>query len=130
MKNNFNKLFKSILPDLKKSKDIDIEFILDELMPEIRYGKEPTRAQFARALIRAKLTSALNAEQIYSYRKGHFVNIENASEEQLASFMNKADKDIRAAEARKANAEMLRNQISMAWDEEGNFIGFVTGQGG
>lgn len=125
MKNNFNKLFKEILPDLKESEDIDIESILDDLMPDIRYKKMPTRAQFSRALIRAKLTSALNAEQIYSYRKGHFVSIENANEEQLTSFMRKADKDIKAAEVRKANAEMLRNQISMAWDEKGNFIGFV-----
>ena len=55
--------------------------------------------------------------------KGHFVWIENANEEQLEYFREKARRDMDAAEKRKVKAEELINQISMAWDEEGNFIG-------
>lgn len=124
MKSNFTELFKEMLPRLKKMDGIDIEQELDDLVPRIRYEEQVTKADLKRSVVRSLLTTALNANQIYSYEKGRFIYIENANEAQLEHFMEKAQRDIRAAEVRKAKAEQLRYQISMAWDEYGNFIGF------
>ena len=126
MKNNLNELFKMMLPELKASKGISIDEILDEIMPQIRFEDRPSKKQMAREIVRGRLTTMMNAEEIYSYEKGQFVYIENANEEQLKRFMDKAEKDIKAAEKRKEEAEMRRHQISMAWDANGNFIGFIV----
>lgn len=123
MKSNINDLFEAMLPRLKTSKDVNIDEVLDELMPLVYFKERVSKARMAREIIRGRLTSAMNAEQIYSFTKGHFVWIENASEEQLQYFREKARRDMDAAEKRKAKAEELMNQISMAWDEEGHFIG-------
>ena len=123
MKSNINDLFEAMLPRLKKSTDIDVEDVLNELMPLVCFKERMSKAQMAREIIRGRLTSAMNQKQIYSFKKGHFVWIENADEEQLQFFREKAKRDMDAAEKRKANAEMLLNQISMAWDEEGRFVG-------
>lgn len=124
MKSNLNELFNEAFDDLKASSDIDIEGELDKLMPMIRFDGKVTKAQMAREIIRGRFTSLLNSNGIYSFSKGHFVNIENANEDQLRYFMEKAKGDIIAASKRKHRAEMLINQISFAWDENGNFIGY------
>ena len=123
MKSNFNTLFNAMLPRLMSSDDIDIEKELDTLVPLIIYEEKVTKTDLKRSDIRSRLTSALNANGIYSFEKSHFIYIENANEAQLEHFMEKAERDIRAAEARKSKAEMMKSQISMAWDEEGHFIG-------
>ena len=124
MKSNFNELFENRLSDFKSASDISIEDVLDEMMSEFKYEKFVERSWLIRKILRAKLTSALNHNQIYSYEKGKFVSLDNADEAQLTHFMDKAKKDIEAAEIRKAKAESILTQISMAWDEQGNFIGY------
>lgn len=124
MKSNINELFEERLPRYLSASGIDIEAELDEIMPKIRFDVRVTKRDLARCVIRGRLTTAMNLHQIYSYEKGHFVSIENASEEQLKYFMEKAERDSKAAEIRKANAEERMHQISLAWDENGNFIGF------
>lgn len=124
MKSNFNELFEELLPDLKQSGDIDIEQILDDVMPEVRFYDRVSKSDLARSFIRGRLTTAMNLNQIYSYEKGHFVSLESANEEQLNYFMEKADRDSKAAAARKAKAEARMYQISLAWDGDGNFVGF------
>lgn len=124
MKSNFNDLFEGMLPRLLKSNEVNIDEVLDELMPLIIFNERVTKMDLARSVIRGRLTTALNMNQIYSYEKGKFIFIENANEEQLSYFMEKAKHDAEAAEARKAKAEMMRNQISLAWDDEGNFLGY------
>ena len=123
MKSNINTLFEAILPRLKASKDVDIDEVLDELMPLVIFKERVSKMQMAREIIRGRLTSEMNAEHIYSFAKGHFVWIENANEEQLQYFKEKAKRDAEAAEKRKSKAEELMMQISMAWDEDGKFIG-------
>ena len=125
MKSNFNELFKDRLSELRASEDIDIDDELDFFMENIRFKGNPSKMQFMREVVRGIFTSALNAEQIYSHKKGHFVYIGNANEEQLKHFMEKAEKDRSAAERRKAKAEELIGQIKLAWDENGKFIGFI-----
>lgn len=124
MKSNFKKVFKKYLPEFEQSDDINIEETLNVIMSEIRFAKSPKRSDMAREIIRGRLTTALNSKDIYSFGKGHFVSLKNANEEQLRYFIEKANRDITAAEQRKANAELFKSQISMAWDENGNFIGF------
>ena len=130
MKSNFNKIFEQFLPSFLASSDINIEDVLDEMMPLIRYEDRVTKKDLSRSYIRGKLTSAFNQKQIYSFREdgvgevGHFVFIENANESQLRYFLEKAEKDKRAALSRHANAEERLHQISMAWDENNNFIGY------
>lgn len=124
MKSNFNELFDERLEGYKKASGIDIEAELDEMMPQYRYVGRVTKKDLTRIELRSKYTTALNSHQIYSYEKGHFVFIENANEEQLRYFKDKAEKDAKSAERRKANAEERLHQISLAWDENGNFIGF------
>ena len=124
MKSNINELFEEILPRLKASEDISMDVVLDELMPSVKFKNSVTKMQMAREIIRGRLTTAMNAAAIYSFKKGHFVWIENANEVQLQYFKEKAQKDAEAAERRKASAEELINQISLAWDEDGNFIGY------
>lgn len=124
MKSNLKELFDKQAHDLKSSNDINIEDELDEIMPFIKFESKFTKAMMAREIIRGRLTSMMNAIGIYSFKKGHFVFIENADEEQLKHFMEKAKNDMNAAEARRDKAEMMLNQISMAWDEQGNFIGY------
>ena len=125
MKSNLNKIFESMLDDFKMSNGFSIEDALDEIMPQIKFEERVTKAQMARQIIRGALTTLLNSRGIYSYEKGKFVSIENADEKQLTYFLEKAKRDVEAANARKAKAEEKMYQISMAWDEEGHFIGFV-----
>ena len=124
MKSNFNEIFEKRLGDFKSASDISIEDVLDEMMEEFKYEKFVPKTWLLRKVLRAKLTSALNHNQIYSYEKGKYVSLGNADEAQLTHFMDKAKKDIEAAEIRKAKAESILTQISMAWDEKGNFIGY------
>ena len=127
MKNNLNELLMKRLPELQSMKVIDINEILNEIMPLIVFEERPTKAEMAREIIRSRLTSLLNANDIYSCEKGnkgHFVYLGNADEDQLKYFKDKANRDIQAAETRKNKAEELLHQISMAWDENGQFIGF------
>lgn len=124
MKSNFNKIFEKMLPDFQIASDISIEDALDEMMPEFKFEEQVTKSKLVRWFIRTRLTSALNHNQIYSYEKGKFVSLANADEEQLKHFMDKAKNDMDAAEVRKSKAEMMLTQISMAWDEDGNFIGY------
>lgn len=126
MKSNFNELFKNRLPELRSSEDINIDEELNYLMSNIHFVGNPSKMQFEREVVRGILTSALNAEQIYSHKKGHFVFIGNANEEQLQHFMEKAEKDRDAAVRRKAKAEERIGQIKCAWDENGKFIGFIV----
>lgn len=124
MKSNFKDIFEACLDDLMVASDIDIEKVLDKMMPQIQFYNHPTKSRMARELIRQRLTSAMNNQEIYSFKKGHFVSIENASEEQLEYFKKKAERDIKAAEVRKQKSEMMLNQIAMAWDDNGVFIGY------
>lgn len=127
MKSNINDLFTEMLQDLQQMKIVNINDLLNEIMPQIVFPDRPTKSDMAREIIRGRLTSLLNANEIYSCEegnKGHFVYIRNANEDQLAYFKKKANRDIEAAETRKNKAEELLHQISMAWDEDGNFIGF------
>ena len=125
MKSNFNEIFNEMLPDLLGAKEVNIDNVLDDFMTLIRFKRYVSRRELVRRVLRSELTTALNKNQIYSYEKGKFVFIENADEEQLKTFIKKADRDIRAAESRKAKAETFKSQISMAWDENGDFIGFI-----
>lgn len=125
MKSNLNKIFESMLDEFKLSKGFSIEEALDEIMPQIQFEGRVTKSQMARQIIRGTLTTLLNSKDIYSYEKGKFVSIENADEKQLMHFLEKAKRDVEAADARKAKAEEKMHQISMAWDEEGHFVGFV-----
>jgi len=125
MKSNLNKIFESMLNDFKMSNGFSIEDALDEIMPQIQFEGRVTKSQMARQIIRGALTTLLNSKDIYSYEKGKFVSIENADEQQLMHFLEKAKRDVEAADARKAKAEEKMHQISMAWDEEGHFVGFV-----
>lgn len=124
MKSNINELFEERINRYKGASDIDIEAELDEIMPKIRFDERVSKKDLARCVIRGRLTTAMNLHQIYSFEKGHFVYIENANEDQLRFFMEKAERDSKAAEARKASAEERIHQISMSWDADGNFIGF------
>ena len=127
MKSNFNELFNMQLADLKDAEVIDINSVLDDMMPFIRFEGRVTKSMMARQLIRNQLTSALNANEIYSCEKGNkgqFVWIGNANEEQLMYLREKAQRDLDAAERRKDKAIEFMTQISMAWDEDGNFIGY------
>lgn len=124
MKSNFNDLFTERLDDYMNASDVDIEQVLDELMPLIVFENHPSKMAMAREIIRQRLTTALNSKSIYSFSKGHFVNIEIATEDQLKTFAEKAERDVEAAARRKEKAESFLNQISMAWDENGRFIGF------
>lgn len=127
MKSNLNEIFERILPDLKGSNDVDVDEVLrNDILPEIKFAENPTKAELIYENTRGKLTSLLNNNRIYSYKKGHFVSIENANAEQLKYFKAKAERDIAAAEKRKVTAEELIHQISMAFDENGKFIGFIT----
>ncbi len=126
MKSNFKKLFEARLEDLKMINVIDINLVLDDIMPEIKFEGKVTKAMMAREIIKSRLTSAFNAHEIYACekgKKGKFVYLENADENQLKYLIQKARKDVKAAETRKEKAEALIAQISMAWDEEGNFVG-------
>lgn len=113
-----------MLPNFQIASDISIEDALDEMMPEFKFEEQVTKSRLVRWFMRTRLTSALNHNQIYSYEKGKFVSLANADEEQLKHFMDKAKSDMDAAEVRKSKAEMMLAQISMAWDEDGNFIGY------
>jgi hypothetical protein len=124
MKSNFNEIFEKMLPNFQIASDISIEDALDEMMPEFKFEEQVTKSRLVRWFMRTRLTSALNHNQIYSYEKGKFVSLANADEEQLKHFMDKAKSDMDAAEVRKSKAEMMLSQISMAWDEDGNFIGY------
>lgn len=124
MKSNFNEIFEKMLPNFQIASDISIEDALDEMMPEFKFEEQVTKSRLVRWFMRTRLTSALNHNQIYSYEKGKFVSLANADEEQLKHFMDKAKSDMDAAEVRKSKAEMMLAQISMAWDEDGNFIGY------
>ena len=124
MKSNFNKLFKTALPDLKEMEDINIEEVLNDIMPQVKLYGAVTKTMLVRELIRGRLTTALNAKEVYSYKKGHFVSIYKANEDQLKFFQKKAERDAKAAEARKEKALNMANQISMSWDENGKFIGY------
>lgn len=125
MKNNLNEIIDKMLPELESSNGFSIDEVLNDIMPQIKFEEHPTKARMAREIIRGRLTTILNSNGIYSYEKGRFVSIENADEGQLLHFLKKAKRDIDAADARRANAEERLHQISMAWDEEGHFIGFV-----
>lgn len=124
MKSNFNELFEERLTDFQSAPDIIIDDVLDDIMSEFRFSGKVSKARLMRWFVRTRLTSALNANKIYSYEKGKFIFIENANEEQLIRIMEKARRDIEAAAVRKSNAESMLNQISMAWDENGKFIGY------
>lgn len=124
MKSNLKELFDNRLKDFKSSTDINIEEELDEIMPFIKFENKFTKAMMAREIVRGRFTSMMNSAGIYSFEKGHFVWIENATETQLSTFKDKAERDKAAAEKRLQKAEELINQISMAWDEDGNFIGY------
>ena len=124
MESNFNDIFSKMLPDFLNATSISIDEALDEMMSEFKFEEQVTKSRLVRWFIRTRLTSALNANQIYSYEKGKFVSLDHANEGQLEYFMKKAKRDIEAAEARKSKAEMMLTQISMAWDESGNFIGY------
>lgn len=124
MKNNLNEIIDRMLPELESSNGFSIDEILNDIMPQIIFEEHPTKARMAREIIRGRLTTFLNSKGIYSYEKGHFVSMENANESQLLHFLDKAKRDVNAADARKAEAEERLYQISMAWDENGNFIGF------
>ena len=124
MKSNFNEIFETIVEVLKDSEGFSIDDVLDNVMPRIVFLNKPTKADMAREIIRARLTTALNSRDIYSFSKGQFVWIENANEEQLKHFKEKAERDVRAAAKRQRKAERFLNQISMAWDSDGTFIGF------
>ena len=124
MRSNFNDLFNERLTEFLDAPGIEIEDVVDEMLKDFRFSEHVTKSRLVRWFVRSRLTTALNNNQIYSYEKGKFVYIENASESQLAHFMDKARRDIAAAEARRSNAEDLLNQISLAWDENGNFIGY------
>lgn len=124
MKSNFNELFNAVLPELEKSSDIDIEQVLDTIMPDIKVYDIVTTNILIREIIKDRLTTALNARDIYSFKKGHYVYIYNADEDQLRYFEAKAKQDAEAAEKRKEKALNRLNQISMSWDAEGNFLGF------
>lgn len=126
MKSNLNKIFESMIDDFMMSSGFSIEDALDEIMPQIKFEERVTKAQMARQIIRGSLTTLLNSKDIYSYKKGEFVSLENANEEQLRHFFNKAKRDAEAADIRKAKAEEKMHQISMAWDEDGHFIGFIV----
>lgn len=124
MESNFNEIFNRMLPDFLKSSSISIDEALDEIMPEFHFEERVTKTRLIRWFVRTRLTSALNNNQIYSYEKGKFVSLFNADEVQLEHFKTKAERDVKAAEARKDKAETLLTQISMAWDDDGNFIGY------
>lgn len=129
MKSNFNELFEERLQELKALSLIDINEILDDMMPHIKFRGQVTKAMMARELIRGRLTSALNANEIYSCEKGnkgYFVYLPNANEEQLRHLLEKAERDKNAAAKRQAKAEELIGQIKCAWDENGKFIGFIV----
>lgn len=126
MKSNLNKIFESMIDDFMMSSGFSIEDVLDEIMPQIKFEERVTKAQMARQIIRGSLTTLLNSKDIYSYEKGKFVSLENANEEQLRHFFDKAKRDAEAADIRKAKAEEKMHQISMAWDENGKFIGFIV----
>lgn len=126
MKSNLNKIFESMIDDFMMSSGFSIEDVLDEIMPQIKFEERVTKAQMARQIVRGSLTTLLNSKDIYSYEKGKFVSLENANEEQLRHFFDKAKRDAEAADIRKAKAEEKMHQISMAWDENGKFIGFVV----
>lgn len=127
MKSNFNELFLERLQDFKASNLININDVLDDMMPDIKFSGRITKSMMARELIRNRLTSALNANEIYSCEKGNkglFVYLKNANEDQLRHLLKKAERDKNAAATRQAKAEELIGQIKCAWDEEGHFIGF------
>lgn len=124
MESNFNEIFNKKLPDFSNATSISIDEALDEMMENFHFEERVTKARLVRWFVRSRLTSALNHNQIYSYEKGKFVSLDHADEGQLAYFMKKAKRDIDAAEKRKSKAEMMLTQISMAWDEDGNFIGY------
>lgn len=127
MKSNFKELFDAILPGLKTVNDIDIETLLNNLVPQIEFDNPVTYEDLKRDNIRHTLTSALNAEEIYSFQKGHFIYYKNADEEKLKHFMEKAEHDIAAADKRKQKAEDMLNQYKLAWDENNNFVGLILG---
>lgn len=124
MESNFNDIFSKMLPDFLNATSISIDEALDEIMPEFKFEEQVTKSRLVRWFIRTRLTSALNHNQIYSYEKGKFVSLDHANEGQLEHFMEKAKRDIDAAERRKDKAIEFMTQISMAWDEDGNFIGY------
>ena len=124
MESNFNEIFNKKLPDFLNATSISIDEALDEMMENFHFEERVTKTRLVRWFIRSRLTSALNHNQIYSYEKGKFVSLDHADEGQLTYFMKKAKRDIAAAEVRKSNAEMMLTQISMAWDEDGNFLGY------
>lgn len=124
MKSNFNELFEERLDEFQNATNININDVLDDMMPEFRFTGNVTKSKLSRWFLRTRLTTALNANKIYSYEKGKFIFIENANEEQLIRIMDKAKRDIEAADVRKSNAENMLNQISMAWDDNGHFIGY------
>ena len=131
MKSNFREIFKEMLPSLKDTSDIEIDVVLDEFIREkgfTFYGKVGKK-KLAREYLRSRLTSALNANDIYSYKKGHFVFIENADASQLESFSEKADQDREAVERRKEKIEMYRNQIVMHFDDDNAFTGYSEAVG-
>lgn len=124
MESNFNDIFSKMLPDFLNATSISIDKVLNEIMPEFKFEEQVTKSRLVRWFIRTRLTSALNHNQIYSYEKGKFVSLDHANEGQLEHFMEKVKRDIDAAEVRKSKAEIMLTQISMAWDEDGNFIGY------
>lgn len=123
MRSNLNNLFQNMLSELKAMDEIKMDELLDEIMPEIRFEKRPTRAQMAREIIRGRLTSMLNAKGIYSYEKGMFVYIENANPDQLRYFIKKAEKDYKAAKKREDKAEKRIGQLTMRLNEKGEYDG-------
>lgn len=123
MKSNFNDLFKERLDQWLSMPEISINDVLDEMMPLYRYKRRVSKQELIREELKTRLISGFNSRDIYSVRKGVYVYAENASEEQAIQLLENAKRQLANAKKHQARVEMYINQISFAWDENGNYQG-------
>lgn len=129
MKSNFKELFNAIRPELLEASEINIDDVLDGMMESFRFEGRVSKERLTRELLRARLTSELNRNEIYSYGKGHYVFLGNANEQQAVAFVQKAKHDLEAHKLRMIKAETRLDQLTMAWDKDGHFVGIVANGG-
>ena len=127
MKHNLAKLLNERIHEYKNAVIIDVNEVVDELLPKVRFYEYASRKALLRGYLKARVEVFLNKQNCYSFRKNRFVSLDNANVDQLAAM----DKDfvrgiLGRAKTLKRIREMEAAKGQMRIQFEGNeFIGYA-----
>ncbi len=127
MKHNLSKLLNERIHEYKAAVIIDVNEVVDEILPRVRFHEFVSKQMLLREYVKARVEIFLNQRNCYSFRKNKFVSLDSASVDQLAAMDKNFVKGILGrAKTLKRIREMEAAKGQMKIEFDGNeFIGYA-----